>query len=88
MERPYPFKKEDLGDIENNGQNLFYMECLKNLTYYKNYAVFILYETEGDTRIKKISRYQQFRACMKALERVKKAKTPLEKVGLFGILKV
>ena len=80
---PYPFKKEDLGDIENNGQNLFLHGMLEKSNLLKIMQFFILYETEGDTRIKKIARYQQFRACMKALERVKKGKTPLEKGGVI-----
>ncbi len=80
---PYPFKKEDLGDIENNGQNLFLHGMLEKENLLKLMQFFILYETEGDTRIKKIARYQQFRACMKALERIKKGKTPLEKGGVI-----
>lgn len=42
-----------------------------------------MFETEEDVRIKKLARYQQFRACMKAIKRIKNGKTPLEKGGVI-----
>ena len=44
---------------------------------------FIVFETEEDVRVKKLARYQQFRACMKALKRVTEGKTSLEKGGVI-----
>lgn len=80
---PYPFKKEDMADIENNGQNLLLQGLLEKNNLLIVMQFFIMYETEGDVRIKKIARYQQFRACMKALARIKNGKTPLEKGGVI-----
>lgn len=80
---PYPFKKEEMEDIENNGQNLFLQGLLEKENLLKIMEFFILYETEGDTRIKKLARYQQFRACMKAINRIKDGRTPLEKGGVI-----
>lgn len=80
---PYPFKQEDMEDIENNGQNLFLQGMLEKNNLLKIMQFFILFETEGDIRIKRLARYQQFRACMKAIKRIKKGKTPLEKGGVI-----
>ncbi len=80
---PYPFKKEDMDDIENNGQNLFLQGLLEKNNLLKVMQFFIMYETEGDVRIKKLARYQQFRACMKALARIKNGKTPLDRGGVI-----
>ncbi len=80
---PYPFKKEQMNDIENNGQNLFFQGLLEKNNLLKILQFFIVFETESDIRIKKIARYQQFRACMKAIKRIKEGKTPLEKGGVI-----
>ncbi len=80
---PYPFKKENMEDIENNGQNLFLQGLLQKHNLLKIMQFFIIFETESDIRIKKIARYQQFRACMKAIKRIKEGKTPLEKGGVI-----
>ncbi len=80
---PYPFKKEDMEDIENNQQNLFLQGMLEKSNLLKIMQFFIIFETESDVRIKKLARYQQFRACMKALKRIEKGKTPLEKGGVI-----
>ncbi|MDD4503961.1 MAG: HsdR family type I site-specific deoxyribonuclease, partial [Clostridiaceae bacterium] len=80
---PYPFKKEDMEDIENNGQNLFLQGMLEKNNLLKIMQFFIMFETEGDIRVKKLARYQQFRACMKAIKRIKNGKTPLEKGGVI-----
>lgn len=79
----YPFKKEDIEDLDNNGQNLFLLGMLEKNNLLKIMQFFILFETEGDIRIKKIARYQQFRACMKAFKRIKEGKTPLERGGVI-----
>lgn len=80
---PYPFKKEDMEDIENNGQNLFLQGLLERNNLLTIMQFFIMFETEDDVRLKKLARYQQFRACMKAIKRIKNGKTPLEKGGVI-----
>jgi type I restriction enzyme R subunit len=80
---PYPFKKEDIVDVENNGQNLFLQGMLEKQNLLTIMQFFILFETETDVRLKKLARHQQFRACMKALKRIKEGKNPLEKGGVI-----
>lgn len=80
---PYPFKKEAMEDIENNGQNLFLQGLLEKNNLLTIMRFFIMFETEGDLRVKKLARYQQFRACMKAIKRIKAGSTPLEKGGVI-----
>lgn len=80
---PYPFKKSDIEDVENNGQNIFIQGLLDKNNLLKIMEFFILYETEDDIRIKKLARYQQYRAIMKAIKGIINGKTPLEKGGVI-----
>jgi type I restriction enzyme R subunit len=80
---PYPYKKSDLEDIENNGQNLFIQGILEKENLLKIMQHFILFEEEGGKKIKKVARYQQFRAVNKALARIESGKTPLERGGVI-----
>ena len=43
---------------------------------------FVVYEAEGGRTIKKVCRYQQFRAANKAVERILTRKTPKERGGV------
>ncbi|KUO48848.1 MAG: restriction endonuclease subunit R [Desulfitibacter sp. BRH_c19] len=75
---PYPFKKEQIENVEDNGQNIFLQGLLEKNNLLDVMRNFILYETENTIRIKKICRYQQYRAVNKALQRLvtgKDAKT-------------
>ena len=80
---PYPFKEEDIEDIDNKGQDLFLLGVLEKRNLLNIMQFFIIFETESDVRIKKISRYQQFRACMKAMKRIKEGKNPIERGGVI-----
>ncbi|GMQ56427.1 HsdR family type I site-specific deoxyribonuclease [Vallitalea sediminicola] len=80
---PYPVKKSDLEDIENNGQNLFIQGILEKENLLKIMEHFILFEVEGGKKIKKVARYQQFRAVNKALDRIAMGKTPLDRGGVI-----
>jgi len=80
---PYPFKKEDMEDLDNNGQNLVLLGLLEKKNLLKIMQFFIMFETETDVRVKKLARYQQFRACMKAIQRIKEGKTPLDSGGVI-----
>jgi len=80
---PYPWKAQDMDDLENNGQNLFLQGLLEKKNLLLMMQFFVLFETESDVRLKKLARYQQFRACMKAIKRIQSGKTPLEKGGVI-----
>lgn len=80
---PYPVQKEDLIDIENNGQNIMLQGMLEKSNLLKIMQFFILFENEGNKKIKKITRYQQFRACLKTIKKIKEGKTPIEKGGVI-----
>lgn len=79
----FPFKKSDIEDIENNGQNLFLHGVFEKKNLLDIMKNFIIFETEDNRRIKKVARYQQFRAVNKALERIIEGKTPLQKGGVI-----
>lgn len=80
---PYPFKKSDMEDIEENGQNLFLQGVLEKNNLLDIMKNFILFETEDNLRIKKVARYQQFRAVNKALNKLMEGKTPIQKGGVI-----
>ncbi|MGH4119837.1 type I restriction endonuclease subunit R [Clostridium sp.] len=80
---PYPFKKQDIEDIENNGQNLFLQGILEKNNLLDIMRNFILYEVEDSITIKKICRYQQFRAVNKSLYRITSGKDELSRGGVI-----
>ncbi|WP_027340831.1 type I restriction endonuclease subunit R [Halonatronum saccharophilum] len=80
---PYPFKKSQIEDVENNGQNIFLQGVLEKKNLLDMMKNFIIFETEDNLRLKKVSRYQQFRAVNKALKRILTGKSPLEKGGVI-----
>lgn len=80
---PYPFKKSDIEDVENNGQNLFIQGILEKNNLLKIMEHFILFEVEGGKKVKKVARYQQFRAVNKAYKKILTGKTPLERGGVI-----
>lgn len=80
---PYPFKKSDIEDVDNNGQNMFIQGILEKENLLKIMQHFILFEEDGGKKIKKVARYQQFRAVNKALARIDSGKTPLERGGVI-----
>jgi type I restriction enzyme R subunit len=82
---PYPLKKKDIDDVENFGQNLFIQGVLEKNNILDIIRNFILYETDikSSTRIKKICRYQQFRAVNKALVRLKKGTDSISRGGVI-----
>lgn len=66
---PYPSKKEDLG--EPNAQQLLIQGLLKPQNFLDIIQNFTIYETSSGRTIKKVARYQQFRAVHKTIERLK-----------------
>ncbi|MGJ9458524.1 type I restriction endonuclease subunit R [Oceanobacillus sp. CF4.6] len=69
---PYPYTKEQIEDIGNNGQNVFLQGILEKTNFLDILQNFLLFEVDinSSKKIKKISRYQQFRAVNKALDRL------------------
>ncbi|MGS0745240.1 type I restriction endonuclease subunit R [Syntrophomonas erecta subsp. sporosyntropha] len=69
---PYPFKIKDIAEVENCGQNILLQGMLEKKNLLDIMQNFILYETDNASsiRVKKICRYQQYRAANKALERL------------------
>ncbi|OUM90114.1 MAG: restriction endonuclease subunit R [Bacillus thermozeamaize] len=80
---PYPFRREEIAQVEDFGQNLFLQGLLEKRNLLDIMQHFILFETDGETRVKKICRYQQFRAVNKALERLVQGKDALSRGGVI-----
>jgi type I restriction enzyme, R subunit len=67
---PYPTDAKELGSPAN-AQQLLIQGLLNPETFLDIIQNFTLYETESDRTIKKIARYQQFRAVQKTIERLR-----------------
>ena len=67
---PYPTVAKELGSPAN-AQQLLIQGLLKPQNFLDIIQNFTLYETESGRTIKKISRYQQFRAVQKTIERLR-----------------
>ena len=79
---PYPINKIGMDDIANNGQNLLLQGLFAKENLFKIMQHFILFEVDGASKVKKLCRYQQFRAVDKIMHRLRYGKTPLEKGGV------
>lgn len=79
---PYPKNKKDMDDIANNGQKLLLGGLFAKENLFKIMQHFILFEVDGANKVKKLCRYQQFRAVDKIMYRLNHGKTPLEKGGV------
>ncbi|HCI29113.1 MAG TPA: type I restriction endonuclease subunit R [Fervidobacterium sp.] len=80
---PYPFEKSDIEDVENFGQNILLQGVLEKNNLLDLMRNFVLFETESGTTIKKVSRYQQFRAVNKAIDRILNGRDKLQKGGVI-----
>jgi type I restriction enzyme, R subunit len=67
---PYPTDAKELGSPAN-AQQLLIQGLLNPATFLDIIQNFTLYETESGRTIKKIARYQQFRAVQKTIERLR-----------------
>ncbi|MEG1254832.1 type I restriction endonuclease subunit R [Clostridium sp.] len=79
---PYPFNKEDIGNVEDFGQNIFLQGFLEKKNLLDLMRNFIVYEAEGGAIIKKVCRYQQFRAVNKAIDRITGNKDKIARGGV------
>jgi type I restriction enzyme R subunit len=80
---PYPFKRDDVQGVEDNGQNLFIQGLLEKRNLLDVMRNFLLFETDNGATIKKIARYQQFRAVNKAIKRLRTGKDSLSRGGVI-----
>ncbi|OPJ54751.1 type I restriction endonuclease subunit R [Alkalithermobacter paradoxus] len=76
---PYPFKVKDIQGVEDNGQNIFLQGILEKNNLLDIMRNFLLYEGG----IKKVCRYQQFRAVNKALKRLVDGKDSISRGGVI-----
>lgn len=79
---PYPFKVKDIPDVTETPQNIFLQGLLEKNNLIDLMRNFILFEPDGGRTIKKICRYQQFRAVNKAIERMEKGKDSISRGGV------
>jgi type I restriction enzyme R subunit len=79
---PYPKKAADLGDNQHS-QGILISGIFTPKNFLDLIQNFTLYETVDGRTIKKIARYQQFRAVHKTIERLKTGATQKEKGGVI-----
>lgn len=79
---PYPFKKEEIENYKDCGQNIFIQGFLEKKNLLDLMRNFIVFEADNGTVIKKVCRYQQFRAVNKAIERIVTGKDKLSRGGV------
>ncbi|STO36812.1 Type-1 restriction enzyme R protein [[Flavobacterium] thermophilum] len=78
---PYPLKVSDIGDNPTR-QDVLVAGMFSKKNLLDMIQNFVVYEAEGGRTIKKVCRYQQFRAANKAVERILTGKTPKERGGV------
>ncbi len=79
---PFPTKKEELGDNPNS-QQILIEGLLKPQKFLDIIQNFIIFEVEEGRTIKKIARYQQFRAVQKTISRLKAPGDRKQKGGVI-----
>ena len=80
---PYPVSRDKVKDVEDNGQNIFIQGLLEKNNLLDIMRNFLLFETDNGVNIKKICRYQQFRAVNKAIKRLLDGKDSLLRGGVI-----
>lgn len=79
---PYPFKIANIPDAEETPQNIFLQGLFEKTNLIDLMRNFILFEPESGRTIKKICRYQQFRAVNKSIERMQSGKDSISRGGV------
>lgn len=80
----YPLNNIEVKDYKETPQNIFLQGVFKRenlLDIMQNFIVFDL-DKDNSRKVKKVCRYQQFRAVQKCLKRLEEGKTPLAKGGV------
>lgn len=78
----YPVRKDKIKDVDDFGQNVFIQGLLEKKNLLDIMRNFLLFETDNGVTIKKICRYQQFRAVNKAIVRLQEGKDSLSRGGV------
>ena len=80
----YPLSNVDVKDYKDTPQNILLQGVFKKENLLDIMQNFIVYDVdkENSRKVKKVCRYQQFRAVQKCLKRLEEGKTPLEKGGV------
>jgi type I restriction enzyme R subunit len=80
----YPVKNVDVSEYKDTPQNILLQGVFKRENLLDIMQNFIVYDVdkENSRKVKKVCRYQQFRAVQKCLKRLREGKTPLEKGGV------
>ncbi len=78
---PYPFSANE--DTEEGSQEILIAGLLNKNNFLDIYQNFTVFEPENGKIIKKIARYQQFRAVHKTIERLKSGTSAKEKSGVI-----
>lgn len=79
---PYPFKLDDMG-AEVSSQDVLINGLFSKRNFLDVVQNFTVFEPVDGRIVKKIARYQQFRAVHKAIERIKTGKTRKDKGGVI-----
>lgn len=80
----YPLENTKVSDYKETPQNILLQGVFKKenlLDIMQNFIVYDL-DKENSVKIKKVCRYQQFRAVGKCMKRILEGKTPLQKGGV------
>lgn len=80
----YPLNNVEVKDYKETPQNILLQGVFKRenlLDIMQNFIVYDL-DKENSRKVKKVCRYQQFRAVQKCLKRLEEGKTPLAKGGV------
>ncbi len=79
---PYPLTKEQVGS-EPTSQEILIAGLFSRENFLDILQNFIVFEPAGGRILKKIARYQQFRAVHRTIERIKRGGNPEEKGGVI-----
>lgn len=80
---PYPFKKKEIENYNDCGQNIFIQGFLEKKNLLDLMRNFIVFEADNGSIIKKVCRYQQFRAVNKSIDRIEHGKDKLSRGGVI-----
>ncbi|MFL0270113.1 type I restriction endonuclease subunit R [Candidatus Clostridium radicumherbarum] len=80
----YPVENKDVLEVKDSPQNILLQGVFKKENLLDIMQNFIVYDVdkENSKKIKKVCRYQQFRAVQKSIKRLEHGKTPLSRGGV------
>ncbi|MBU3219498.1 type I restriction endonuclease subunit R [Clostridium algidicarnis] len=81
----YPMENKDVEEFKDSPQNILIQGVFKKENIIDIMQNFIVYDVdkENSKKVKKVCRYQQFRAAQKSIKRLEEGKTPLSKGGVI-----